>query len=289
MPFEVYEAYNSRIVSRTWTRVTAKTRWFGFYSFDEDEVETAFGLAIPSTFTDPVTSTVLLVQDYTPDHIGGGYWTAEVSYESTVTEVQAGQGGASPPPPPPPLPGPTDPLGPEYSINIGNRTEKVFQSKETVDEGGPALVPDTHQSIGLTADGEIQGVDRIAPTMEFTITKVFNYITMAYVGDLFNLVGKTNNGTWFGFLEGELLFKGATIQSRDINKVNVTFTIEASPNLVDIPVSSAITIPFKKGWEYVWFGYKTVESNGYVAQEPYYYKIEQIYDSEDFGLMGIGS
>lgn len=282
MAFTVYEADKGRINIPGWTENTWKIEFFGFYSTDEDEVYAAFNSFIPAVFDG------CLIQEYTPEHIGGGFWRVQTTYKSSVLGIQPGQGGVSPPPPPPPEPASTDPLGPEYSVNIANKTEKVFQSKETVDQGGFGSIPDTKQAIGITPDGEVQGADRISPTLEINITKQFNYVTLDYVQQLFGLVGKTNNATWFSFLEGEVLFMGATIQSKDINKVSVNFQFQASPNITGISISDELpTIALKKGWEYLWFGYKTIESNGLTIQVPRYYKIERIYDSGDFSLTGI--
>lgn len=53
--------------------------------------------------------------------------------------------------------------------------------------------------------------------------------------------------------------------------------------------ADGLIVPAKKGWEYLWVGYKDSSSEGIITQIPDFYKLEKIYEAGDFTLFGIGS
>lgn len=291
MAFDVYEAYNSRKVKADplTGEVTGATLLFiGVGTMDDAEARAGFYAAIPSSFLGLLPTT----DGADIESPGGGpLWTCSVEYSSTTTETQDGQGGETPSPPPPPAPSPTDPIGTEYSFDISGVTEKITQSKETVYTAGKGdIAPDTKKAIGVTADGQVEGCERISPKFELTITKTFGFITLGYLNTLAQLVGTVNNATFYGFARGEVLLLGASGgPENQSNRAKVTFKLGIVKNQTGIVISDDIASVNKKGWEYLWVAYGNVSSSGKITQQPNAVYVERIYDYGDFNSLGIGA
>ena len=101
-----------------------------------------------------------------------------------------------------------------FSFDTTGGTHKITQSLETIHrvEADPAdPAPDLKQAIGW--DGKrVNGVDVVVPKLEFDITAYYApaTITAGYMKDLARKTGRTNDGAWLGFDEGEILYMGST-------------------------------------------------------------------------------
>lgn len=294
MAFDVYELYNSRKVKADATTglvTDAHLEFIGIGETDDAAARTGFYAALPSSFLglQPTENGVSV------DCVGGPVWmcTAEYSSSSTTADALDGQGGSETSPPPPPAPSPTDPIGNEYSFDISGVTEKITQSKETVYTAGKGdVAPDTKRAIGVTADGQVEGCERISPKFELSISKTFGYITLGYIGTLMRMVGTTNASTFYGFSAGEVLLMGASggpENNQSTSKAKVTFKFGIAPNLTGVTVSDDIASVNKKGWEYLWVAYGNSMSSGKMTQQPSAVYVERIYDSSNFDNLGIGS
>lgn len=296
MAFEVVELSDSRKVSSTWNDSSATLEFFGRGSMDDTTARAGFASVIPTVFMG------LLLENISVNPIGGPNWTATATYKSFVLEVGAPQfgdplpplpPGTSPPPPPPPAPDDNEALGPEYSFDLSAVTEHITQSKETIhrikrftsSEAGSA--PDNQRAIGITLDGEVQGVDRFTPYLEWSTTRTWGYITKKYLRTLYSLVGTTNAATFYGWAKGEVLFLGASASIKQ--KATVTYKFAVSPNLVDVIVCTALDIPTKGGWEYLWVAYSPVPDKNRITMQPDSAYVERIYDEGDFTKIGVGS
>lgn len=287
MPVEVFELWNSRSSVQGFAEQSATLELF-VRGTDDDAVARAAVLAfIPLGFYG------LLFRDMSIECIGGVCWTATIQYESNVTESVPGQGGVSPPPPPPPPPAPTDPLGPGFGFSIGTVAEKIYQSILTVSEtrASGAVFPFTNKkAIGITADGEVEGVDAVRPQMEIEITRTIGFITLNYCKTLESLIGTTNLEPFWGWDIGEALFIGCTGQTKGYEGTELTYKFAISPNEEDIVISPDITVPFKGGHDYLWVQYEPainmmVQIKTMLPTAAY---VETIYYPADYSLIGVG-
>ena len=110
-------------------------------------------------------------------------------------------------------------------------------------------------------------------------------VTNEYKGKLFRLTGKTNNGAWGGFAEGEVLFLGASGSKRGRGDWEITFSFAASPNATGLTVGDISDID-KKGWEYLWVEYaESVDESANpkrLVKRPVAVHVERVYEAGDF-------
>ena len=157
--------------------------------------------------------------------------------------------------------------------------EAVYEYLRTRD-GNPCVV------IGVTPDG-IEGVDITVPVYRFSETHLVadSRVTNEYKGKLFRLTGKTNDGAWGGFAEGEVLFLGASGSKRGRGDWEITFSFAASPNATGLTVGDISDID-KKGWEYLWVEYaESVDEAANpkrLVKRPVAVHVERVYDAGDF-------
>jgi hypothetical protein len=108
---------------------------------------------------------------------------------------------------------------------------------------------------------------------------------------LFTLTGRVNIYPFKGLASGECLFLGASGSRRaEYNDWEILFKFAGSPNRGSFNVGG-ITVPAKKGWEYMWVRYadsKDTSANE-IIQIPVGVYIEQVYDYGDLSLLGIGT
>lgn len=290
MAFTVYETTYSRAVKLSFDRQECTVELFGGMTQNDATARLGFIAVLPNPFLN------LLFEDMDITPIGGGIWRCRAFYKSYVIASNPAVGGASPPPPPPPAPAGTDPLGPEYSWDISTGTEHITKSLATVQsvgvsEGGDIETPKNFGgAIGwVESTGEVQGVDRVIPKGEFSITKLFDYITLDYFNTLVSLVGSVNNNTFYSFDAGELLFLGASGQPRDSGgKVAVTYKFAVAKNQASVEITDELTITNKKGWEYIWVTYRTVKEGLLMVTRPKAAYLERIYPEKDFSQLLIG-
>lgn len=286
MAVEAYEMYHSRGATLSFDKQSATLEFFCRGTTDDVLARAALIALTPLTFQG------LLFEDLDVEPIGGGVWYGHASYNSRVTPGNPGQSGSTspPPPPPPPPPGPTDKLGTGWSFDISLETEKITQTKErkyAVARGG-ATPPDTHGAIGITADGTVEGVQKVKAKLEFGITRTFGFITLGYLYDLRDLVGTTNDAPFFGFETGEVLAVGASGQCKDAEKVEVALKFAASKNETGIVISSDIVAVDKGGWEYLWVSYVPIEDANTMTMIPNVVYVDRIYDEGNFTYFGLG-
>ena len=184
------------------------------------------------------------------------------------------------------------------SFDTTGGTQHITQAKEHISttyyEGDTP--PNFQGAIGVT-DDSVEGCDITVPVFSFSVTKYLSKsaMTSQYVGYLFTLTGKTNNasvsitvnGLTLTFAEGELLFLGASGSARGDDSWEVTFRFAASPNATNLSVGG-LTVPAKKGWEYMWVQYKDAKDAGAncVVKKPKRVVVDRVYDSGNLSLLG---
>jgi len=183
-----------------------------------------------------------------------------------------------------------------FSFDTGGGSQHVTNGLATVSKT-PApgkTAPDFKGAIGVTPDN-VEGVDITTPVFNFELTKYLDSVTTAYLGDVYALTGKVNNaqvvltvnGATLTFAAGELLFLGAS-GGKTVGKGQweVTYRFAASPNRTNIAVGD-ITVPAKKGWEYLWVRYEDAEDAAAKAlvKRPLAAYVEQVYETGDFSKL----
>jgi hypothetical protein len=155
-----------------------------------------------------------------------------------------------------------------WSFNTGGQTENVqlaiAQTATSLIAGLAAA--DFGVNINVDQDGNPQGVDIVAPKLEFSETHIIPRNTVeqssgAWVKDLAGITGSVNNATFRSFSAGEVLMLGASGQKRDDGDYDVTFQFLCSPNVsLTFPIYSQDGTPSgnnatiaKGGHEYLWF------------------------------------
>lgn len=177
------------------------------------------------------------------------------------------------------------------SFDISGQTRHVTQSLYQVDKLWLAGEPqrDFKGAINVSEDGTIGGVDIIIPTFTFVLDYTVDpaNINDTYIGTLRDLVGTINASPFKGFLAGELLFTKVSGRKRDEEAWDLSYGFSVEKN-VSLRNVGGITVPYKRGWDYLWVYYKTMEDPPTViAKRPAAVFIEQLYTDTNYGLLGL--
>ena len=139
----------------------------------------------------------------------------------------------------------------------------------------------------------VGGVDRVVPSLKMTYrTKLpKSFVDVAWVRNVAGITGTTNAKPFYGFEAGELLFLGMSGEESTRKDPEITFSFAASSNFeASYDVVGGTVLMNKKGWEYMWFYYETVEdtTTNRMKPKPVDVYINQLYDESDFSALGIG-
>jgi len=175
-------------------------------------------------------------------------------------------------------------------FEVGGATEHITQSISTISKTPVSgTAPDHKGAIGVDEKGNIAGVDIVAPQLRFSKTYYIAAaaVTDAYIRTLAGLAAHVNDATFMGFAAGEVLFIGARGSQRGEEDWEITFDFAASPNKTNISIGGVITVPAKKGWEYLWVQYETIEdpTAKKLTRRPIAAYVEKVYDTGDFGAL----
>jgi hypothetical protein len=229
--------------------------------------------------------------------VGPGMWMVKVGYSTLNPQEAIGQD-----PLPPNIPASGNHLGPEFTFDTVGSTGHINQSRATRSKStslgtvGIGLDPivglaiDTAKAIGVT-DDKVEGTDIYLPKFDWTWTQPLREVPLGYLITLYHLTGKVNYGApFFGFQPGEVLYLGASGRFTHNDKWSITHRFACSPNQKNIPFpqvsgGAGFTIPFKAGWDYMWFEYQTQKVGTRNLQVPVAGYIEIVYPSGDLGLI----
>ncbi len=153
---------------------------------------------------------------------------------------------------------------------------------------GTGVAPSYNRAIGVSKDG-VAGCDVPAPKLEFSITRNFSFVTLAWIKQVKELGGCVNNAAFFSFDIGELMFLGATGAPGPDKLVRVTFKFAAGKNQknIDLADDGELRIPDKRAWEHVWVAYEETTDGQNLVSRPKYAYVEEVVDFADFRLLGI--
>jgi len=180
-----------------------------------------------------------------------------------------------------------------FSFDTGGGSQHITQSIQTRNRiGKPGNFPPNFQgAIGVTQDA-VEGVDITIPVYNFGETHYIDdaLVTQAYRQSLFETTGRVNSAAFRGFAAGDVLFLGASGAKRGQGDWEISFRFAVSKTRANFTVGG-ITVPEKKGWDYMWVRYSDVQDNAarMVVKQPLAVYIEQVYEEASFGALGIGS
>ena len=178
-----------------------------------------------------------------------------------------------------------------FSFDTSGGREKMQASLSTISKTARSGETAADFKGLINWDGKkCAGVDITVPALKFDITKrqANATITMAYVQTLASLTGKVNDATFLTWAAGEVLFVGARGRQQTDADPEITYSFLGSPNVTSLDVGE-ITVPAKKGHEYLWVYYQPEEdatAQKLVAQ-PYQVNVEQVYQTGDFSDLSI--
>lgn len=180
-----------------------------------------------------------------------------------------------------------DPAGPAPApANTFNGQWTLWDGADKL--GGGSGSPNYRQAIGVTQD-RVEGTDIYYPHFEFGINVQVFPFTLPAMRTIAALCGKTNNAPFRNFQTGQVLYLGATGQCNPDLVWSISHKFAVGENLVAVPVSPPeIIVPTKGAWEYLWCVYASKVSVNKVVQVPVGAYVEQVYDSADFSLLGLG-
>ena len=182
---------------------------------------------------------------------------------------------------------------PSFAFDTGGGSSHRSQSLQTVLKT-PVDAPDYGGAIEVDSEGNVNGVDITMPVMHFSETHYFRpgKVSTAYKQRLANLTGTVNSAKFKGYAPGEVLFLGASGTRRGKHRNDeweITFRFAVSPNQESLRLGT-LTVSAKRGWDYLWVKYadnvSTDQKN--LIKTPVAAYVERVYNSADFGGLGIG-
>lgn len=225
---------------------------------------------------------LLFFQNYEHEYQGGGVYKVNVSY--AMPEPQGQDDGDGP--------------QSEYQFDTTGATVKVTQALSHISTTVPSgWTASDHGGAINVVDGKPEGVDIPIPAFAWTETHYFTdaYVTEAYKLTVASLTGSVNSGTWRGNAAGSVKFMGARGSKRGRDQWQITYLFEYSPNKTSIVIGGGsgwptITVPAKKGWEYMWIEYEIDEdtTGKQLSSHARAAHVEKVLEEGDFDLLGLG-
>ncbi len=180
----------------------------------------------------------------------------------------------------------------DTTINTAHISQSLTTTRYPTGPVAGFQVPNFNGAIGVSGDGEVQGVDIPVPGMEWTETysKTLAEVTNSYIDLLVNMRGTVNNNVFRGRPIGSVLFLGAAGRSNLVeSKWDISYKFMYSPNAQNITVGG-ITVASKKGHEYLWALYENTEDTnaGLVVRRARGVYVEKVFEESAFSVLGIG-
>jgi hypothetical protein len=276
----IYERHQSRPFTIDARTASLTRTWFVQGTNDETEVQELVLTASSVVFDFLVRKSVRC------EPIGGGNWFCDVEYANIDPQQAVGAETVTEPT----APSVTAPLGPAFSFDTTGGTTHITQSRSTRSKtrAGGGAAPDNKLAIGITKD-RVEGCDVVTPKFEWQLECQRADCTGQYLIDLFSVTGTVNyDATFYGFPAGTVLYLGASGRYTFNDRWTITHRFACNPNEVNLDVGNGITVPEKKGWDYLWIGYKDEVSNNKLIQVPDTAYVEVVYRTGNFDLLGIG-
>ena len=135
---------------------------------------------------------------------------------------------------------PSEDNPPEFSFTTKGGRERVYQAVDVTEKHTLEPDPiDNGGAIGMTKDGDVEGVEIELPAMaeSYTTYLPVNQLTGNYKRLLHRATGRTNSKPFAGYQAGEVKFLGVSGEGRGDDLVRLTFDFEMSPNFLFDPAN----------------------------------------------------
>ncbi|WP_020468096.1 hypothetical protein [Zavarzinella formosa] len=134
--------------------------------------------------------------------------------------------------------------------------ETAYESAEGAALAEANKVPDYGNAINVGPNG-VEGVEIHAPDPKFQVSFKVPSLTVGRFTKLCFHSCKMNAVAWQGFFPREILFLGTDGSYTDADKKwSLTYQFAYSPTLKNLPINDQITVPLKRGWDYLWVLYE---------------------------------
>lgn len=180
----------------------------------------------------------------------------------------------------------------DTTINTAHISQSLSTQRFPTGPVANFQTPNFGGAIGVSSDGEVQGVDIAVPGMEWTETysKTMAEVTNDYIDLLVNMRGTVNIDVFRGRPPDSVLFLGAAGRSNIVeSKWDISYKFMYSPNVTGITVGGIEGVS-KKGHEYLWTLYENTEDTnaGLVVRRARGVYVEKVYARSSFSPLGIG-
>jgi len=172
--------------------------------------------------------------------------------------------------------------------------QKGRETKEIPAGGSPGDYPDMRGVIKVEPD-RIGSAEIVMPALRLTYrTRLPKELaTIQWIKDVASITGTTNDSAFYSFEAGELLFLGVQGEQSSRSDPECLFSFSASKNqknLVYETIDGDVTLD-KDGHEFLWFWFGMDEDTTakVVRPQPKAVYVNQVYDSSDFSILGIGT
>lgn len=239
----------------------------------------------------PEVQSGFIRQQISPTHEGNGFWRTEVEYGTSGLGGGDQPTGGTPTDPAAPSSG-DEPLKSGFAFQVEPLKGKITQSIRNISITTRAGRPerDFKGAIGVDKDGKVDGCD-VPPQPSGTWTRtVFRpFLGFGYYRALLECAGRMNRFEWYGFPPGSLIYLGAEGTYTQGEGWSITHKFGAEPFRTNIAISDGITVPEKRGFDYIWTLYEDVTQAGVVVTQPVAAYVEQVLEEADFSIIGIGA
>ncbi len=190
---------------------------------------------------------------------------------------------------------------PELSYEFGSEGEHIDSAL-----GDPVIYGTDVEKVGRLINahgGQVDGCEIEAPITNFTEEHVFSAadFNSGYRKLIHQSVQKINAGAFRDYQGGEVRFVGCRARKINLRQWSVVFNFSARRNVTNQEVTTwddsdppqPITVFLqKKGWQYVWASSTNIPGDtpsSPVKIRPRAYFVEDVYESLDFSILGIGT
>jgi hypothetical protein len=289
MTIQLAEQHSSRSGSGNGDFSSRQVRvWHSSGSDDLAAIVTALKAAAPVSITCPVNAITLYRTQINYEPRGFEKYKLEIEYVDAEVVLQIQRLAETH----------LDAGESRVTFSTTGGTARITTSLETVSSykqaGDANPIPDFGQSIGVTREGDVQGVDIVVPALKLQISyrQPYATITDAYVRTLELMTGTVNNASWKGRAAGEVLFMGADgVQGTAVDP-ELTYQFLRLPNISGQTIGDIVNVA-KKGHEYLWVIFEDRIPGGgaapFIPKKPKYVKVERVYPTTDFSALGIGT
>lgn len=183
-------------------------------------------------------------------------------------------------------------------LHITNSLETIERYTASI---APFQAPDLGQAIGMTREGEVNGVDIQIPLCKTTVDFRFapGVISMVYAEMLDKMVATVNKTTFLNKPKGDVLFAGYTatnaISNGQVAGPQLSFDFLTQDTRKNFYIGNT-EIQEKEGWHYLWVYWKETKAkdpNGgdvpIIVKSPQWIYVERVYEYEDFSKFGLGN